>query len=264
MWARLKHYGSVYSSFVSTSFSEAMSFRTHFLLLMFMDIVFYTSHLWSVDIVYDNVELIGPWRREQLLFFASVMLAINQLTMSLVSENYWRFPLAIRTGEFDFTLVKPINSVFLTFFRVVRPGSIANLIYTGPAVVYFGLQVGLEPLDWALLPPLIFAGFLLQNSIEMMISCGMFWMIDGSGVNFIRIELQQLARWPDFVYPRYLRGLLMWVLPILLTGSAPVRFIFDRADRTPLIVMLFAIPLFWALTAYFWQRGLKAYESASS
>lgn len=264
MLQRLKHYVSVYQSFASTSFSEAMSFRAHFVLLVVMDLFFYISHLWTIDIMFDNIELIGTWTREHLLFFASVMLAINQLTMTLVSENYWRFPLAIRTGAFDFSLVKPINTVFLTFFRIVRPGSLINAFFTIPAVIYFGLQVGLSPLEWAMLPFLIFLGFLLQNSIEMLISCGMFWMIDGTGVNFIRVEFQQLARWPDFVYPRLLRGALIWVLPVLLIGSAPVRFLFDQGDYFPLLGMILAIPVFWALIALFWRLGLRAYESASS
>lgn len=264
MLSRIKHYLSVYQSFASTSFSEAMSFRAHFVLLVLMDLIFYISQLWTIDIVFDNIERIGTWEREQLLFFAAVMLAINQLTMTLVSENYWRFPLSIRTGTFDFSLIKPINTVFLTFFRIVRPGSLLNAGFTLPAVVYFGLQVGLSPLDWALLPLLIILGFLLQNSIEMLISCAMFWMIDGTGVNFIRVEFQQLARWPDFVYPRLLRGFLIWMVPVLLIGSAPVRFLFDKTDYFPLLGLLGAIPIFWALIALFWQLGLKAYESASS
>ena len=120
------------------------------------------------------------------------------------------------------------------------------------------------PWQWALLPFLIFFGFLLQNSIEMAISCAMFWMIDGTGVNFIRIELQQLARWPDYVYPTALRSILTFVFPILLIGSGPVRFLFDPTDFWPFLEAIGFLFLFWVLLSFFWQLGLRAYESASS
>ncbi|OFZ74633.1 MAG: hypothetical protein A3K03_12880, partial [Bdellovibrionales bacterium RIFOXYD1_FULL_44_7] len=253
-----------YGAFVSTSFSEAMSFRAHFVLLIVMDLVFYGTHLWSIDILYDHIHLIGTWRREHLLFFASVMLAINQLTMTLVSENYWQFPLMIRTGNFDFHLVKPVSSIFLTFFRTIRPGSMFNMAFTAPAVVYFGLQVDLGFWAWIALPFGIVLGFLLQNSLEMLFSCAMFWMIDGTGVNFIRIEFQQLARWPDFVYPSMLRGALTYLVPVLLIGSAPVRFLLAPSDFWPILGLVVFLLFFWALLGFFWRMGLLAYESASS
>ncbi|OGH00963.1 MAG: hypothetical protein A2600_03710 [Candidatus Lambdaproteobacteria bacterium RIFOXYD1_FULL_56_27] len=264
MGSRIKQYLSIYGSFFSTSFSAAMSFRGHFVLLILMDLVFYYTHLVSIDILYDHIQTIGIWDRQQLLFFASVMLAINQISMTLVSENYWIFPLSIRTGELDFSLIKPVNAVFLSFFRIIRPGSLINVCFTGPAVVYFGLQVGLSPLAWVCLPFAVVGGFLLQNAIEMFLSCAMFWMMDGTGINFIRVELQQLARWPDFVYPRLLRSSLTLVLPVLLIGSGPVRFLLDPTDGWPLVWLVGFLGLFWLLLGFFWRLGLKAYESASS
>jgi len=264
MLSRFRNYLAIYSGFVSTSFSQAMSFRAHFVLLVVMDMIFYLTHLWSIDILYDHVAVIGSWDRNQLLFFASIMLAINQITMTLVSENYWRFPLMIQTGEFDFSLIRPVNSVFLSFFRVIRPGSLINLAVTGPAVIYFGMQVGLAPWQWAVLPLLILFGFLLQNAIEMVVSCAMFWMIDGTGINFLRIELQQMARWPDQMYPWALRNLLTFVFPILLIGSGPVRWLYDPTDFIPFLEGIGFLLLFWAGLGIFWRLGLRAYESASS
>jgi len=264
MVQRFKTYLSIYAGFMSTSFSQAMSFRAHFFLLVVMDLVFYVTHLWSIDILYNHVSAIGTWDRNQLLFFASIMLAINQLTMTLVSENYWRFPLMIRTGEFDFTLIRPVNSVFISFFRVIRPGSFLNMGFTVPAVIYFGMQVGLDFWQWAALPWLILFGFLLQNSLEMFVSCVMFWMIDGTGINFMRVELQQLARWPDQMYPWALRGALTFIFPILLIGSGPVRWLYNPSDYLPMLEGFGFLLLFWVLLAFFWQMGLRAYESASS
>ncbi|MDH5560523.1 MAG: ABC-2 family transporter protein [Deltaproteobacteria bacterium] len=264
MIKNIRHYFSIYQSFIVTCFAESMNFRMHFLLLIIMDLFFYVSALASVYILYEHVPLIGSWNREQFLFFISIMLAVNQLTMTFVSESFWQFPLLIRTGNLDFILLKPANAIFSTFFRYVRPGSMVNVIFTWSATIYFGIQLDLNWFSWMILPFLVFMGFFLQNSIELVISCSMFWMLEGTGINFLRIELQQLSRWPDFIYQSFVRRILTLILPILLIGSAPARFLFDFNDIYPLLGMGLAIIFFWIILKFTWAAGLKAYESASS
>jgi len=264
IFSRIKHYLSVYQGIVITNFIESMNFRLHFFLLILMDLLFYISALASIHIIYNHVETIGVWNREQLLFFVAFMLGINQLTMTFVSEAYWRFPELIRTGDLDFILLKPIGAVFSVFFRYLRPGSMLNMIFTWGVIIYYGLILNLSVFDWCALPFLLVLGFLLQNAIEMVISCSMFWMLEGSGVNFVRMELQQLARWPDFIYNKIVSRILMTILPILLIGSAPIRFLFNANDWLPFLGMGLAILLFWGVLRFVWQLGLASYESASS
>ncbi len=260
--SRIKHYLSVYQGFVITCFIESLNFRLHFVLLILMDLLFYVSSLASIHIIYNHVEAIGPWNREQLMFFVAFMLGINQLTMTFVSESYWRFPLLIRTGELDFALLKPISSIFLVFFRYIRPGSMINMIFTWGVIIYFGIQLQLTVFAWCALPFLLILGFLLQNAVEMVICCSMFWMLEGTGINFVRMEMQQLARWPDFIYNKIVSRVLMTVLPILLIGSAPVRFLYNYNDWFPFLCMGFAILVFWSFLRFIWQIGLTTYESA--
>lgn len=264
IYQRIVHYLKVYQGFLNVCFAEAMSFRLHFFLLIVMDLAFYTSTLASIDIIYDHVSMIGPWNREQLLFFVSIMLAINQFHMTFVSENFWYFSLILRQGDLDFILLKPISSLFSTFFRRIRAGSFPNVIVTWSVVIYFGNQVQLDWTGWILLVPLVLMGFILAAGIEIVIACSMFWMLEGSGVNFLRLELQQLARWPDFIYGSVARRVLTVIVPVLLVGNPPVRFLIDYGDYLPLIAMGLAIILVWSILGVVWRIGLNAYESASS
>lgn len=261
---RLRYYLRLYSAFISTSFTEAMGFRVHFFLLIVMDLIFYMTAFASIEIIFLHVDRIGLWEKEQFLFFTAVMLAINQLTMTFMSESFWRFPLLIRTGNLDFLLIRPANAIFSSFFGIIRPGSMINIFFTSSALIYFGIQVELSPLSWFLLPLLILLGFVLQNAIELVISCSMFWMLEGTGINFLRMEMQQLARWPDFIYNSIIRRILTLLIPLLLIGSAPVRFLFDPTDWFPIGGMILAIFFLIALLRITWSAGLGAYESASS
>src|SRR3989339_181343 len=164
---RIRYYFRLYGGFVSTCFMESMNFRIHFVLLMVMDFFFYGSAFLSIHILYEQVPAIGAWRREDLMFFMAFMLSINQMVMTVSSEAYWRFPELIKSGGLDYILLKPANGIFVTFFRHIRPGSMMNVVFTVPALVYFGMQIPLPTWGWFLLPLLLVLSFLLQSSIDI-------------------------------------------------------------------------------------------------
>jgi ABC-2 type transport system permease protein len=260
----LRHYGLVYREFVHTSFAEAMTYRTHFVLLIFLDIFFYFTTLASVSFIFDHVDKIGVWGRHEFLFFISIMLAIDHLHMTFVSESFWRLSVDIRKGNLDFTLIKPIGTIFTVFFRHIRPAGILNLVVPWGLIIHYGKIINLGALSWSMIPLLVLLGITLMVSMEILVSTSMFWLIEGWGVNFLRMQMQQLSRWPDFVFQALARKVLTIVFPILLVGSAPTRFLLDNQDFEPLLGMIAAILITWVLIRYFWKLGLTAYESASS
>lgn len=262
--SRLTHYWLVYREFVSNSFSEAMTYRLHFLLLIVMDLAFYFSTLATVGFIFDHVETVGLWSRPQFLFFVSFMLAVDHLHMTFVSENFWVFSYELRIGRLDFLLLKPIGAVFNIFFRYVRPASFCNVVVPWACLVHFGRQAGLAGWKWIALPPLVVLALALLVSLEILLAMSMFWLVESMGINFLRMQLQQVGRWPDFVYRYFAQKLFTVLFPILLVGSAPVRFLFDPGDWTMLAGVFVTLGVTWLAIRFFWRRGLRAYESASS
>jgi len=260
----VKHYLEVYWKFIETCFTQASSFRFSFVLLLVMDLFFYFSVLASVYFIFDHVNMIGPWNRDQMLFFLSFMLAINHLHMTMVSENFWELSFLIRTGGLDFILLKPVHSMFISFFRHFRPATVLNGIATWSFLIYFGIKINLAPLSWVLLPFMVIAAFIMAALLEMILSVSMFWVVEGMGINFLRMQFQSLSRWPDFIYGKYTRRLLTIFLPLLLIGSAPVRFLFNFSDYQLLLGMLVSIVVLFKILLWAWDKGLRKYDSASS
>jgi ABC-2 type transport system permease protein len=54
------------------------------------------------------------------------------------------------------------------------------------------------------------------------------------------------------------------VIPILLVGNAPVRFLFNAEDYWLLVWLAIMLLIIWVIAARLWDMGLRAYESASS
>ncbi len=260
----MKHYLEVYWKFIETSFTQAASFRVSFVLLLIMDLFFYFSVLASVYFIFNHVEVIGIWKRDQMLFFLSFMLAVNHLHMTMISENFWELSYLIRTGGMDFNLLKPTHSLFISFFRHFRPATVLNGIATWSFLIYFGSKINLGVISWILLPFLVLLAFMLTALLEMIISVSMFWLVEGFGINFLRMQFQQLSRWPDFIYGKNVRRVLTILLPLLLVGSAPVRFLLDFSDYQLLVGMIFANFVLFKILLWAWDKGLQKYDSASS
>ena len=184
--------------------------------------------------------------------------------MTFFSHNCWELSESIKYGKIDFILIKPINAIFIIFFRHIRVPSFFNIFITISVLIYFGTKISLSWPQWTLLPFLILLAFTLMISIEILISLSMFWTIEGHGVNFLRMQLQTLGHWPDFVYQFFARKFFTVFLPILLIGSAPVHFLKDFSNWPLLAGMILAIIILWILIAIFWKLALKQYESASS
>ena len=263
-WKELKHYLAVYQKFAATSFTEAMSFRTSFVLLVLMDIFFYFSSLATVSFIYDHVETIGPWNRSQLMFFISFMLAVDHLHMTFISESFWMMARQIKTGDMDFILLRPLHSIFSVFFRHVRASSLFNTPVVWGVLIYYGRALPLEWYQWVLIPPLLIAAFILLALIEFLVSTSMFWMTEGMGINFLRMQMQSLSRWPDFIYQGISKRIFTVAVPLLLIGSAPVHFLYDFQNWHYLVGMGLAIVILWKVLLVLWRIALRRYESASS
>ena len=260
----MKTYIEVYKKFFNTSLAEASSFRTSFILIILMDIIFYLTTLSSVSFIYDHVSTIGPWNKDQLMFFIAFMLTMDHLHMTIVSENFWELSVKIRTGTLDFDLLRPLSSIFSVFFRYVRTSSLVNTPLVWGMLIYFGAQLNLTWAQWAVIPPLIILGLSLFVIIEFCLSVAMFWTIEGWGINFLRMQLQQLARWPHFIYSYFPRKILTLCLPILLVGSGPVNFIYDFSNTHLLIGGLVALTVSAIFLKYLWAFALTKYDSPSS
>ena len=260
----IKHYLQVYGKFVAVSSAVNMSFRTNFLLLVLVDMTFYAGITFGVSSIFDHISTIGPWNQDQLLFFLFFMLSIDALHMTLVANAFWEFSEEIRTGHLDYVLLKPINSIFVTFFRFFRPSGALGLCTTIAILIYLGLKIQLPLTSWILLPFLLALAFLMFITIEFIISISTFWVIEGMGIHFLRIEMQRLSRWPEFIYHPLSRRVLTVALPILLVGSAPVHFLYDHSNYKLLLGMVIAIVTGLWILSKLWVVGVRRYESASS
>lgn len=261
---RLRQYLDIYGRFLALNIERALAFRVHFALLVLMDICFYLSLLLTIDFTFRLVGPIDGWTREHFMFFAAFMLAVDQLHMTFISESFWNFSAEIRTGALDFTLLRPANPIFITFFRFIRAGSLVIAPVPWVIMIHYGIILDLSVLAWLVLPLMVLLTLALISALEILLMLSGFWLVDSIGMNFLRMQLQDVSRWPDIIYHPLMRRLFTFFVPILLASSAPVRFLFDQTAWEGVAGALFALAAIILMIAALWRRGLRRYESASS
>lgn len=256
-------YLRVYKEFIKLSFSEATTYRAHFILLIFMDLSFYASTLLTADFLFEHVQTIGVWGEADFFLFLCFILAVDHLHMTFVSENFWVLSRQIRTGELDYVLLRPVGLLFNVLLKHIRPASMINFVITWPLLIYACLEAQISCYFYPLLPMLLLLALSLLVAIEVIIVSFMFYTVESFGINFLRIQLQRVSRWPDFVYHHLFQKVFTLVLPVLLIASAPSHFLIS-GDWTHFGVLLLANLLTWLVAIKVFAYALKSYESASS
>ena len=260
----LQHYTRLYGQFIATSASMDTNFRTNFFGTMILSLINQANFIFTIDFIFRHVETIGSWNREQFLFFVSFVLTIESASTMIIAPNLWKFSSYIKNGDFDYVLLKPTNSIFITFFRIFRISSVISFFTALGLVTFFGLKIQLSPLEWFTLPFLFLLSFSLLAMIQFIITIPIFWAIEGHGLNLLQIEFRRISVYPDFIYSPLYRRIFTTLIPFLLIGSAPVHFLFNFHNYQLLLLMLVVLIVATFILVKLWKLGLYQYNSASS
>ena len=262
---------SVYSAYVSVlkqqflnSLAKLMSFRLSFFLTVLFDIAGFITFYYTTDIIFAHVTSIGGWTRDHFLFFIFWMQSVNCLHSSIAAPNFWNFATEIRNGSLDFRLLRPLGSLFDVFTAVTRPIGLLVLPVVLGFVIHYGIKLHVTLGGWIAMPFLWLLTFVLLALLEILMSMGLLWTKGGDGINFVRIQMQQFQRWPDFVYPGALRILFSRIFPILAVGTFPVKAVLGQGEWWEIPFLVCMTFFIWGLIGKVWILGLRRYESASS
>ncbi len=257
----MNKYFSIYKEYFKTSLSEVISFRLNFSLQVIMNICFLGTFFFTASFIFNYIEYIGFWNKIEFFFFLSFLFMLDQIHYVAFSHNFWQFSEDVRLGNFDFHLLKPVSSLFIVFTRELAISGLVTIVFSFILFVYFGWKIDLTILSWLSLPLCLFVSLFLLLGIEVLISIFNFITIEGAGINQTRIQLQQLCRWPDFIYKNPVR---LFMIPALAITSFPVRFLLDNSYWSWFAFMIIGTLILWIFIYWLWLKSIKLYESSSS
>ena len=254
--------------FARASFQEEAAYPSNFYIGGLHSLLNLATGVLGVMVLFGQIEIVNGWNRAATLALLGVYLTVSALRSLFLGPSLDALAGMdgeVWTGQFDFTLLRPVDTQFLASFRKWRPFALFDLVlglgvlgvamtqlsqtWTAARLVAFlvALGAGLTVL-YAIL--LAFAGLIFWSPGVLLT-----WVLDG---------IFQMARYPVGLYPGWLRLVLTWVVPVGIITTVPAQALTGAVSGEMLAGSVgLAAALLIGASALF-RFGLSRYASASS
>src|SRR3990172_9241558 len=214
------------SAFFKVNVQLALAYRADTVVNILLNIMWLGWELLSLSIIFNNTETIGGWGFGELIALLGVFRLVNTMMIALIWPNTEKFNQSIRDGSMDYTLLQPINSMFLVTFSRVTIWRIWDLVL---AIVL-----------------LTVSGAIVIYSLWIVLIALTFWFTKFDNNVTILQALLDAGRYPVTVYPVWLRIIVTYLIPIAVATTVPLQAL--RGELSPGRVLGFlgvGIASFW-------------------
>ena len=257
---------NLWLAFFRNSLSRNMEYKMNFILDLFIDATFYGSYFFFFSIIFSYVDALGDFSRDAVIIFLIITYLTDSVFVFFFGSNTFQINRMVVRGDLDLILLKPVNSLFFVSFRYIATYSIISTILLSGLLLR---MTSIYPEPIGLLNYIAFLisfclGILILYSLELVVSCLVFWYKNFSVGGWLCNELTKYSRRPDSIYSGVLRKLLFSFFPMAMISSFPARILIFGPDFYMLLTQVFITALSLLLTVFVWNRGLIRYDSASS
>ena len=254
------------SAFFKVNVQLALAYRADTVVNILLNIMWLGWELLSLSIIFSNTTSLGGWGFGELIALLGVFRLVNTLMIALIWPNTEKFNQSIRDGSMDYTLLQPINSMFLVTFSRINIWRIWDLVLA-IVLIMVGINISGDittPLSILTFILLTVSGAVVIYSLWIVLIALTFWFTKFDNNVTILQALLDAGRYPVTVYPVWLRVIVTFVIPIAVATTIPLQAL--RGDLNFQRVLLFiAVGIASFLVASrVWKAGLKRYSGASS
>lgn len=255
-------------AFAAASVQQELAYRTNFVIAMMHSLLNAGTGLLGLVIVFEQVDSVRGWDYASALAVLGAYLTVSAVRDLVISPNLealagmdgevWR-------GEFDFTLLRPVNTQFLVSTRRWHFFALFDLLVGLIVLVVAAARLEAAP-GWSQVAGLVITlamGAMVLYAIFLAFASLVFWN-PGFLFTWLFNNVFQLARYPVGVYPGMLRLVLTWVVPVGVITSVPAEALSGSLSADKLLASaLFTAGAVVGASVLF-RAGLRRYASASS
>ncbi|WP_151734160.1 ABC transporter permease [Paenibacillus tengchongensis] len=222
----------------------------------------------GIAVLFQATDNLNGWSKAETLAVLGVymlVLAVNGLVISPSLHKLGGMGGEIETGNFDYTLLKPLSK---QYYISVREWSVWPLLDIAVSLGVIGFAVSqmeasltAAVLGMFLVSLVIALGLLY--SLMLLLSSVAFWY-RGTYVLWIMGDVLQTGKYPVSIYPRPVKLVLTWVFPVGFIVSTPAEVLMQRAEPVTLAAGFLLMLVLFAAASLLFNRSLRKYAGASS
>ena len=108
------------------------------------------------------------------------------------------------------------------------------------------------------------AGGIIVYSFWLMLATLSFWFVRVENILQIFSSMYEAGRWPVSFYPRWLRFILTFLIPVAFATTVPAQALAGRLTWRTLAGAFALGAALLVMSRAFWRIGIRRYSSASS
>jgi ABC-2 type transport system permease protein len=254
--------------FARASFQEEAAYQANFYIGLLHSLLNLATGVLGVLVLFGQIETVNGWNLAATLALLGVYLTVSALRSLFLGpslEALAGMDGEVWTGQFDLTLLRPVDTQFLASFHKWHPFALFDLVLgLGVLVVAVTrLSQTLTATHLVAFLVTLMAGVTTLYAILLAFAGMVFW---SPGILFTWVfdGLFQMARYPLGLYPGWLRLVLTWVVPVGIITTVPAQALTGAMSVETMVgsVGLAAMLLIGASALF--RFGLRRYASASS
>ena len=254
------------STLIKVNIQMSLAYRADTIINILLNIMWLGWELLSLNIIFNNTTTIGGWGLPELIALLGVFRLVNTMMIALIWPNTEKFNQSIRDGSMDYTILQPVNSMFLVTFSRITVWRVWDLLL---AFVLIAVGINLSGDTITALHILTFSllaisGMVVIYSLWIILIALTFWFTKFDNNVTIMQALLDSGRYPVSVYPVWLRIIVTYIIPIAVATTIPLQALRGDLNLNQVaIFFLIGIVSFWVASRV-WKVGLKQYSGASS
>jgi ABC-2 type transport system permease protein len=262
------YYLKLIRTFMRASLQQDLAYRANFWINLLHSLLNLVVALAAILILFTQINDLNGWTFSATVGVMAVYLIIGALRGLFIGpslETLVGMGQEVWNGNFDFSLIRPVNIQFLVTFRIWRFFALLDLIL-GVVVLFYAVSQSPDPLtwlNWFLFAITLAAGTLIIYALLLGLSALAFWS-PGFLITWVFDALFQLARYPIGIYPPFIRILLTWIIPIGLITTIPAQALSGQIGSGMALTSLGLAVLLLIVASWLFRSGIRRYHSASS
>ncbi len=254
------------SAFFKMNVQMSLAYRADTVVNILLNLMWLGWELLSLNIIFSNTETLGGWGLGELIALLGVFRLVNTLMIALIWPNTEKFNQSIRDGSMDYTILQPVNSMFLVTFSRITVWRFWDLILAVILIV-----VGINMADQVTSAPqvltfilLAITGMIIIYSLWIVLIALTFWFVKFDNNVTILQALLDAGRYPATVYPVWLRIIVTFIIPIAVATTVPLQALRGELEAPQILTFILVSIVSFFLASRIWKAGLKQYSGASS
>jgi len=243
-----------------------LSYRSNFVMHLIESVMELGTALAGLAVVFSYTATLGGWRPDEILALVGVYFLVSGAIRMVIQPSMERLIEGVHEGTLDFTLTKPEDAQLLVSIQRVEIWNITDVVLgfgvLAVALVRLGANVGVA--EAAGFAAALAAGGIIVYSFWLMLATLAFWFVRVENMLLIFSSMYEAGRWPVGFYPRWLRFMLTFLIPVAFATTVPAQALAGRLSWTTLAGAYALAAALAVLSRAFWRVGVRRYSSASS